>query len=123
MTPGRRESSLDQAALDRLRGFRVRADRARSLDLDCAELMKRVQRVSDEHDRVSGALETGIPDALRGSCWVESVQRGRVTLGVADAAARHGVERWVRSGGLATMRDLAKVSITRVTTRIVSRGS
>lgn len=108
--------------LTRLRGFRVWPGRARGIGEDCAGLMRSLTKVSKEQAAVGAAWETAAPDELRDLGWVMGVSGGRLEIGVENAGARHKVDRWLRSGGLEMIRELAKVRIKSVVLRIGEKG-
>jgi len=104
--------------LTRLRGFRVWPGRARGIEEDCEGLMRSLTKVSKEQAAVGAAWETAAPDELRELGWVLGISGGRLEIGVGSAGARHKVDRWLRSGGLELIRELARVRIKSVVLRI-----
>ena len=120
---GEREEEIKKHdPLTRLRGFRVWPGRARGIEEDCAGLMRSLTKVSKEQAAVGAAWETAAPDELRDLGWVMGVSGGRLEIGVENAGARHKVDRWLRSGGLEMIRELAKVRIRSVVIRIGEKG-
>jgi len=80
--------------------------------------MRSLTKVSKEQAAVGAAWETAAPDELRELGWVIKIAGGRLEIGVENAGARHKVDRWLRSGGLELIRELAKVRIKSVMLRI-----
>lgn len=119
----RRDTELEawRDKLESIRAYRVLPDRARPIGEDCARIMGSIERVSAAVDDAQRAWEAGAPGGIRALAWVVGVTRGRVTLGVRDAAARHRVDRWIRSGGLGAMRRHAGGPIASVRTRLDPR--
>jgi len=108
--------------LDRLRGFRVRADRGRGVGEDCEGVLRGLERVSRDQAAIVGAWESGAPDALRKFAWVSGIKAGRLEIRVENAGARHRVDRWLRSGGLEMIRETGKVRVKSVVLVIGGRG-
>lgn len=108
--------------LARLRGFRVRADRGRGVQDDCEALMRSLERVSGDQLAAVNAWDASAPDDLRELGWVSGLKGGKLEIGVENAGGRHKVDRWLRSGGLETMREIGKVRIKSVVLRIGSRS-
>mgnify|MGYP001822866991 CR=1 FL=1 len=117
---GRFESRFDPLA--RLRGFRVRADRAQGVGEDCGMLMRSLKKVSRDQSKIVEAWEAGAPDDVRGIAWVHGLKGGKLEIGVEHAAGRYLVDRWMRGGGLEMLRELGKVRIQSVVLRIGARG-
>ena len=83
--------------------------------------MRSLERISRDHGRVVEAWGVSAPDDLKASAWVTGIKHGKLEIGVNNAAIRHRVDRWLRSGGLETIRDVGKVRIKAVTLRIESK--
>lgn len=115
--------ALDAAALERLRGYRVRRSRARGVGEDCDRLLSSLKRVSAAHASIEDAWRGCAPAGVVDLAWVESFSRGRLEMGVRDAGARHVVERWLRTGGDAVIRKASGVSIATTRAAIVADGS
>ena len=87
----------EAASLERLRGNRVRADRGRGLGDELTAFVKGIKKISGQAERAAGAWGAAAPD-----------------VAVRSAADRHAADRWVRGGGLADLKAIAKAPITRV---------
>jgi hypothetical protein len=112
-----RPASTDQAraaALERLRGYRVRAERGRGVGPEIEAFVRSLKKVSAQASRASEAWETAAPDGVRAATGVVDLKGGTLIVRVRSAADRHRADRWVRGGGLTELRALARAPITRV---------
>jgi len=112
-----RPGSTDQAraaALERLRGYRVRADRGRGVGPEIEAFVRSLKRISAQASRASEAWETAAPDGVRATTSVVDLKGGTLIVRVRSAADRHRADRWVRGGGLGELRALARAPITQV---------
>ncbi len=105
---------LEAAALDRLRGHRVRADRGRALGDELVSFVKGIKKLSDQARRATDAWATAAPDAVAASTRVVDLKAGTLTVAARSAADRHAADRWLRGGGLGDLRAIARAPITRV---------
>ena len=112
--PRRKNDLAVAAALERLRGHRVRPDRGRGVGPEIEAFIKSVKKMSAQATRAAEAWETGAPDAVRASTAVADLKGGTLVVRVRSAADRHRADRWVRGGGLVELRALARAPITRV---------
>jgi len=112
-TPSRRVDPLD-----RLRGLRVRPERARDLSSDMQTQMKTLRKVSRTESSLLSAWSAAAPDQLAQSCVPIGIRAGRFEIEVPDASMKFQADRWLRSGGLAELSALAKVPIAGVRLRI-----
>ena len=104
----------EAASLERLRGNRVRSDRARGMDDELNAFVKGLKKISGQAARAAGAWDAAAPDAVRATTRVTDLKAGTLVVAVRSAAERHAADRWVRSGGLGDLRAIAKAPITRV---------
>lgn len=104
----------EAASLERLRGHRVRADRGRGMGDELNAFVKGLKKISGQAARASGAWDAAAPDAVRASTRVTDLRAGTLVVAVRSAADRHAADRWVRGGGLADLRAIARAPITRV---------
>lgn len=120
----RRERPIgaEAAALDRLRGHRVRADRGRGLGDELASFVKGVKKLSGQAQRAADAWAAAAPDAVAASTRVVDLKAGALRVAVRSAADRHAADRWLRAGGLADLRAIARAPITRVRFDLDSAG-
>lgn len=100
--------------LGRLRGFRVRPERARDLSGDMQIQMKTLRKVSKTESALLQAWSAAAPDQLAQSCVPIGIRSGRLEIRVPNAAIKFQADRWLRSGGLAEVSALAKVPIAGV---------
>ena len=114
--------AVDAAALEVLRGHRVREGRARQVGVECDRVLASLERVSKAHGAIEDAWRGCAPGGVVDLAWVERFSRGRLEMGVRDAGARHVVERWIRSGGVGALRTGSGVSISTVRVVIVGRA-
>jgi hypothetical protein len=101
--------------LDDLRRFRVRAPADTSLAPD----IESIRRDLAGRRRATGGLDQAwdaiVPPDLRQSTRVERLTPGGVlTITAADSAALYEMDRWIRSGGLETLRAHCSVPLRRV---------
>lgn len=104
----------EAAALERLRGSRVRADRGRGLGADVAAMVKGIKKISAQAQRATDAWAAAAPDAVMPTTRVADLKSGTLVVEVRSAADRHAADRWLRGGGLDDLRAIAKAPITRV---------
>ncbi len=109
-----RVPSRESAALDRLRSNRVRPDRARGLGPELGSFIKGVKKMSAQASRAGEAWSAAAPDAVAAVSRVKDLRGGTLTVGIASSADRHAADRWLRTGGLAELRRLARAPISRV---------
>lgn len=109
-----RSVASESAALDRLRGHRVRPDRATRLGGDLASLMRGVRRLTLQGERAARAWNGLVPPAVARGTRVVDLRAGALVVEVRSSADRHLADRWVRSGGLAALRAAGKAPIQRV---------
>lgn len=121
---GRREKpvGLDAAALDRLRGHRVRAERGRALTDELTSFVKGIKKLSDQARRAADAWAAAAPDAVAASTRVVDLKAGTLAVAVRSSADRHAADRWLRGSGLADLRAIAKAPITRVKFMLDAEG-
>lgn len=112
----------ESAALDRLRGHRVRADRARGLGADLEVFMKGVRRVSLQCERAAVAWGELVPGDVSAGTRVVDLKAGALVVQARSASDRHRADRWLRSGGLAALRERAGAPIRRVRFDLVATG-
>lgn len=110
-TPG---STRESAALDRLRTNRVRPERGRGLEVELAAFVKGVKKMSGQASRAGEAWAAAAPDAVARVSRVKDLRGGTLTVGIVSSADRHAADRWLRTGGLAELRRLARAPISRV---------
>lgn len=104
----------EAAALERLRGHRVRAERGRGIGDELAAFVKGIKKLSDQAQRAADAWAAAAPDAVAASTRVVDLKAGTLSVAARSAADRHAADRWLRGGGLADLRAMAKAPITRV---------
>lgn len=100
--------------LEGLRARRNRPERGRGVAEDMASLLKGIKRVSAQASRAGEAWGVAAPDGVAASTRVTDLKGGVLHVAVRTAADRHRADRWLRSGGLAELRALAKAPISRV---------
>lgn len=108
LTPGQ---TPPRDALDRLRGLRVRPDRARSLGDDLRMQIGSIKKISHAESAAIDAWNTVVPDDVAPHCSASGMKAGKLVVEVPSAAARFMADRWLRSGGLVELKALARVPI------------
>ena len=114
MTRDRANIGAEAAALERLRGHRVRGERGRGIGDELAAFVKGIKKLSDQAQRAADAWAAAAPDAVAASTRVVDLKAGTLSVAARSAADRHAADRWLRGGGLADLRAIAKAPITRV---------
>ena len=109
-----RPVGAEAAALERLRGHRVRAERGRGLGDELAAFVKGIKKLSGQAQRAAEAWAAAAPDTVVASTRVVDLKAGTLSVAVRSAADRHAADRWLRGGGLEDLRAIAKAPITRV---------
>ncbi|MEX0877050.1 MAG: DciA family protein [Phycisphaerales bacterium] len=104
--------------LDRLRGYRVRPDRARTLEDDLKRTIGSIKKVSKAESAAIDAWNTAAPDELTAHCRVSGLRAGKLVVLVPGAPQRYIAQRWLSSGGLAELQTLARVPIRGVDLRV-----
>lgn len=97
-----------------LRQTRVASTRDLSIQAPLERLVREVAAVHRQGDAAVDAWERVAPAPLRARATVVSLSRGTLTLRTSDAAARFEADRWLRSGGQATLARAAGRAITRI---------
>lgn len=105
---------LEAAALDRLRELRVRPEPARGLGDELASFVNGLKRMSDQARRAADAWSAAAPDAVAATTRVTDLRAGTLRVAARSAADRHAADRWLRGGGLADLRAIARAPIARV---------
>ena len=105
------KEALQARALDRLRGNRVRPDRARNLHDDMQLQMKRVTKVTRAESALHQAWAAAAPDHLATTCTPIGLKAGRLEIAVPNASVKFQADRWLKGGGLAELSALAKTPI------------
>lgn len=117
-----RPVQAEAASLERLRGNRVRGDRGRGLGDDLTAFVKGIKKISGQAERAAGAWGAAAPDQVRATTRVTDLKAGTLVVAVRSASDRHAADRWVRGGGLADLRAIAKAPITRVRFVLTNTG-
>ncbi len=103
-----------QAAVERLRGFRVRAGRPASIEAE----VEAARREAGHRRRAVGGIERAweevVPEALRARCALVRFSRGVVTVKAFDGAAMYELDRFLRAGGEARLARVAGAPVRRV---------
>ncbi|MDX2018473.1 MAG: hypothetical protein SFY95_12650 [Planctomycetota bacterium] len=85
---------------------------ARDLSREIERLARNLRAAQRRADTVEDVLAAALPEALRGKARVVKLVRGVLTLSVPEGPARFVLDRWLRSGGLETLRKAAESSGT-----------
>ena len=122
-TPDQSSSSSRQPrtprdALDRLRGYRVRPDRARSIEDEINRQIGDIKKISRTESAAIDAWNTAAPDEVTEHCRVGGMKAGKLIVLAPGSAQRYLADRWLRSGGLGELQALARVPIRGVDIRI-----
>lgn len=107
-------SKSTTAHLASLREHRVRGERELGLATDVAALRDGIERRERAIGGVSEAWGSVVPAGVGDSAELVGVRRGVLSVRVRDAAARHALDRFLRSGGLDRLIKACPVSLTRV---------
>ena len=100
--------------LARLRGYRTRPERDLSVAADLDRLVKDATRRSKAVGGIGRAWDATVPEALRARSAIVTYRAGVLTVRCADAAARFGLDRFLRSGGEAEVARLAPAALKRI---------
>lgn len=106
------DAARARAQLERLRGYRV-WERDTAL---AGELIKQTKALSKLHRSLGGIGEQWgslLPRDLAARTQLRGLARGVLTVAVPDAATDYELDRWLRSGGLASLRR-AGANVSRV---------
>ncbi len=109
-----RPVGADAAALERLRGHRVRPERGRGVGEELERLVKSVRKLSAQASRASEAWAAAAPDEVAANCRVTDLRAGTLSVACRSASDRHNADRWLRSGGLDDLRAIARAPVSRV---------
>jgi hypothetical protein len=90
---------LDRRQLDRLRDQRLGPLKDLGLGDEIASLAREASRQGKRFGGLGEAWNAMCPPELLASTVLQSLTRGVLTVGVADASARFKVDLWLRSGG------------------------
>ncbi len=113
-----RSSDPPRDPLDRLRGLRVRPERARSLGEDLRAQIGSIRKVSATESAAIEAWNIVAPDELTAHCVASEMRAGKLVVLVPNAASRYVAQRWLGGGGLAELQVLARVPIRGVEFRM-----
>ncbi len=101
-------------SLNRLRELRVPRERNAALAPEMDRLHAELARRRRSGGGAAAAWDVVVPDALREKSEVVGVSRGVLSVRVRDASARFALDRFLRSGGEASLIRTARVAIKRV---------
>jgi hypothetical protein len=77
-------------------------------------MVKGIKKISDQARRATDAWAAAAPDAVVATTRVADLKSGTLVVEVRSASDRHAADRWLRGGGLADLRAIAKAPIMRV---------
>lgn len=101
--------------LDNLRKFRNAKPLNLGIGADVASIAKRVMRQAKASGGLHESWATLVPPELAGVTAPRAISAaGVLTVEAQDAAAKYGLDRWVRGGGLAQLRAAASVTLRSV---------
>lgn len=101
-------------SLSRLRELRVPRERDAALATEMERLRAELERRRRGGSGMAAAWDVVVPDGLREKSEVVGVSRGVLSVRVRDASARFALDRFLRSGGEATLIRTSKVAIRKV---------
>lgn len=99
---------------ENLRKWRTPKPADLGIAADVSRLCSDVRSESEAAAEASLSLAVILPDTLRDFVKVQEFARGVLTLRVTHAAHRYTLEQWLRSGGLALVRETVKKPVSRV---------
>ena len=105
---------LAAARVDRVRSLRVRGERDLLVGDEVSRALKGVKRRTRDEQVAAEAWEAAVPDELAGRCEFVEIKRRAVVVRAADAGVRYALERWLRSGGEATVLGVTRAAVSRV---------
>jgi hypothetical protein len=109
-SPSRGERPDD---LRRLREHRTPRERDLTIGATVHQLERETRKRVKATGGIGAAWEALVPPGLRSRAVVVSLSRGVLTVRAADASARFGLDRFLRSGGQAALARQAGVGIKR----------
>lgn len=107
----------DPTHLDRLRTWRVRPARTKSLADLVPNAAATLERRQQQTGNFAQAWDTCVPAAMRDQCRVESMRGGIAKVIAESASVRFQLDRALRSGLLSQLRAACPVALTRVDVR------
>lgn len=109
MTPRRAQNTIAKLRGHRIRGPRVGlvADQVAALEQDLSRRFKSIGEVAAAWSRL-------VPAELCRSAELVSMSRGVLTVRVQDAAARYGLDRFLRSGGERELQRQSPVTLKKI---------
>jgi len=117
--PGESERSVRPGVaivevLSQRRSIRVRPERAERVVGPLEALRASIERAQTAEGRARGLWEASVPSDLSTASEVVGFRRGVLTVRALDAGTRYRLDRWLRAGGLDTLRRAGRVPIVRV---------
>ncbi len=103
-----------QREIERLRGFRNRPEPGVALASLVGEAQKELMRRRRAVGGISAAWAELAPAELAAGAELVGQRGGVLTVRVADASARFGLDRWLRGGGLAALRARSRAALRSV---------
>lgn len=100
--------------LQDLQSHRTHPDRAREITSDLAMLRSEIEKRNKSLGGVGDAWAQVVPKDLAHAAEFSGITRGVLSIRVRDAAKRHALDRFLRSGGLEQLIRACPVSLTRV---------
>ncbi len=104
--------------LDRLRSYRQHPDRARGLGEDLAVVLHSTKKISVSEQAAGEAWGALVPDMIGECTRIGGFRAGKLIVLVPSSAHRYTVDRWLGSGGLRALQELARVPIGGVILKI-----
>lgn len=100
--------------LESLRGYRTPAERGRGIGKDLDALRADIERRQKALGGIGEAWSATVPPTMAAAAELKGVTRGVLSVRVRDAAARHTLDRFLRSGGLDALIRACPVTLTSV---------
>lgn len=110
MSAHRREGTQ----LDQLRAWRTQPSRDLTLGKEFAQVGQLLRRQERTLGGIGGAWADLAPPALRPKTTLVGLNRGVLTVRVADAPAKFELDRWLRSGGELALIKRCPAGLTKV---------
>ncbi|MGD9790009.1 MAG: DciA family protein [Phycisphaerales bacterium] len=102
------------AAVERVRGYRVRAEKDVGVGREVERLVGSVKRVARAVGGVERAWEESVPRAIGERARPEGLRAGVLTIRAEDSSTRSAVSVWLRSGGETVLKRACGATVKRI---------
>lgn len=102
------------AAVERVRGYRVRAEKDVGVGGEIERVVGGVKRVARAVGGVERAWEESVPRAIGERARPEGLRAGVLTIRAEDSSTRSAVSVWLRSGGETVLKRACGATVKRI---------